>query len=166
MSEPIRLSFDGWDPSGPISVQPPDLRVAVERRILVFLAGDIGALHLGSPPEGYIGDSVDEEMARQALAKLGPRLAELIIANEVCTDPRTADEANARSAANAFAGPEAGWLYLEWLRRESLELVIRYRMAIWRVADALERAHVLTGEQVTALVHPSKGSSKGAPDAQ
>jgi hypothetical protein len=154
---PRPLDLDGFDGFRSVSVEPPKLRADVERRIIVSLVGHIAALHLGPKlDDGYLAEPADEEIARQALANLGSRLSELVVANEVSTEPRGSDEDNARGAADAFAGPVVSWHYLEWLRCEALELVTRYCLAIVRVADALERLHVLTGEQVAALVYPPK----------
>jgi len=65
--------------------------------------------------------------------------------------PSNPDEHNALAMAMAFAG-HARCPPPRWLRAEARELVIRHRATIVRVADALERSHVLTGEQVAAFI--------------
>jgi hypothetical protein len=143
----------GFDPFRAIATEPPELRAHVERQIIGFLAGGLAEVYLaGSPPAASYGDDQAEEIARDALARLGPRLAELVVEYETREEPSDGDEANAAVIANAFAGPEAGAYYLEWLRCEARALVVRYREAILRVADALERVATLSGEQVAALV--------------
>ncbi len=154
----------GFDPDHVVAMQPPDVRAEIERRIITTLAGEIAALYLADAPArtGYSDDD-SETIAASALAALGPRVAELVVEDEQRDEPLDADETRARSLADAFAGPEAGAYYLEWLRAEARELVIRYRSAILRVADALERHAVLSGEQIAALVRPSKGTSHAQP---
>src|SRR5687767_7880847 len=77
-----------FDPFTSVSVQSPALRADVERKIVVFLAGDIAALLLAPHPlEGYQDDEADR-IARQALDSLGPRLSELVVANERSDDYR------------------------------------------------------------------------------
>ena len=69
------------------------------------------------------------------------------------------DETTAWRTAHALAGDfEVTLHYLAWLRGEARQLVVRCAPAILRVADALERSAVLDGEQVAALVRPSKGA--------
>src|SRR4051794_32921778 len=48
---PRPLDLGGFDPFRSVSVQPPGLRADVERRIVVFLAGEIAAQYLGPTPE-------------------------------------------------------------------------------------------------------------------
>lgn len=154
------LSFGG------VAAQPPALRADVERVIIGTLAGDLAELVLGPiDPPGYRPDDEEAELiARQALAALGPRAAELI-GREEGTEPTPTDEENAWRYAYALAGDTGTTHYLEWLRAEARALVWRYRAAILRVADALERHAILRGEQVAALVYPSKeGTSNAIPE--
>jgi len=111
------------------------------------------------PLPGSHAESNVDENARQVLAALGPRLAELVVAHEESNVPSAGDETNARELVDAFAGPADGLFLapgtfsLEMLRCEARNLVVRYHAAILRVADVLERRAVLTGEQVAALVY-------------
>jgi hypothetical protein len=150
---------DDFDPFRAVAAQPPELRADVERRIIGDLAGPIAEMFLADEPaaRSYGGDEA-ETIARDALATLGPRLAELVAHWEMREERRDGDEADAAGLAYAFAGPEAGGHYLEWLRAEARALVLRYRFAVLSVADALERAAVLSGEQVAALVYPPEES--------
>jgi hypothetical protein len=153
VSAPPALDLAGFDGFRSVSFEPPALRAGVERHVIMLLAGDLAAWLLGpTPADDYHAASADEALARQALEKLGPRLSELLATIEADTEPQFGDEHNARVNCDAFAGPTVGALYLEFLRASARELVIRYARAIVRVADALERLHVLTGEQVAALV--------------
>jgi hypothetical protein len=148
------LNFDA------ICNEPPALREDVERRIIAGLAGELAELYgTATPASGYLDDD-DEQIARAALATLPSRIAELVTEHEDRLDPVTADEDAARELADAFAGPDVGPHYLAWLRAEARDLVTRYAAAILRVADALERRAILTGDAVAALVHPQR--SKGA----
>jgi hypothetical protein len=153
-------SFD-WNQYLPISAAPADLRAYVEKRVIAFLSGHIAATTLYEPLPRRRRLTVElpdaDAIARDALASLGPRLAELVVAHEESDEETGGDEANAFALANAFAGPDMGGaFYLEWLRVEARALVARYEAAILRVADALERHAVLRGEQIAALVHPPK----------
>ena len=149
----------GFDASRPVAAQPHEVRAAVERRILGDLAGDVAARYLAAEPATVRCDPLEAaEIDRQALTAVGPRTAELVVREEERTEPHESDEAKAWELADAFAGPETGWRYLEWLRSEARDLAIRYHPAILRVADALERSGILTGEQVAALVHPPRGA--------
>jgi hypothetical protein len=69
------------------------------------------------------------------------------------------DLTSSSQLATASAGRDAGALYKEWMRIETRALVIRYGAAILRVADALERQAVLTGDQVAALVYLSRNET-------
>lgn len=147
--------FAPWLPS--VTLEPPALRVAVERQIIATLAGELAALYLAPlPARGWYGPDDAAEIARQALVGLGPRIADLVVGHELREQPTDSDEVSAQSLASAFAGPEAGPYYVEWLRCEARELVTRYHAAIRRVADALERSAVLRGDQIAALVHPTQ----------
>ena len=154
-----RPDSDEWDQFRPVSAAPPAFRASVEREIVGALAGEIAAAMLYQPTKreptrAQISEA--ETIARRALAALGPRVAELVVANEESDEPYDDDETRAHDLAFAFAGPSAGMFYLEMLRAEAREFVIRYQAAILRVADALQRHAVLEGEQVAALVHPPK----------
>jgi hypothetical protein len=154
---------DGWNPELPVACQPPRMRAGIEREILAIFAGDLAGLYLvpGEPGAArYVDEDVDA-IATQALASLGPRLAELVVAHEQAEEPFLDDEAHARQLANTSAGPEAGPLYAEMLRVEARLLVTRHHRAILRVADALEREAVLDGAQIAALVRPQKAPSRG-----
>jgi hypothetical protein len=75
-------------------------------RIMAYLAGDIAAAMLYQPTSGRRvprGESDPDAIARQALANLGPRLAELVVTNEESDEPDDGDEANAAKLAGAFA---------------------------------------------------------------
>ena len=163
---PFEVDLGSWNQYLPISAAPADLRAYVEKRIIAFLAGPIAAVILYEPVGR--GAPVREEfdpdaIARQALANLGPRLAELVVAKEESDEPNNGDEANAFELANAFVGPDMGGaFYLEWLRVEARALVVRYAAAILRVADALERHAILQGDQVAALIHPPKEDRPGS----
>ena len=147
----------GFDPDRFVPVQPAELRADVERQIVTVLAGDLAALYLAEPRSGYV-DTSEEEVAA-ALEALGPRVAELVIHHETDEVPTDSDEERARGLALAFIGNDAGAAhYLAWLRAEASQLVIRYRAAIVRVADALERHAVLAGDAIAALVYPPKGA--------
>ena len=143
----------------PTMLQPPALRDDVERRVISMLAGALAELYLGElpPPRDYSDDEA-LAIARAALARLPPRLAELVVHHEEREDPTGGDEDNAYGLAEAIVGPEAAELYLALLRHEARALVVRYHAAIRSVADALERHAVLSGDAVAALV-------KGVPDA-
>jgi hypothetical protein len=138
---------------GRVSQQLPSLRSIVERRIIATLAGELAARYLATEPApaAYVDDAA-ETIAREALQRLAPRVAELVVHHEQAEDTGT-DEANAWEAAGIFADGEPQAAYLSWLRAEARLLVIRYSAAILRVAEALERHAVLNGEQVAALVH-------------
>jgi hypothetical protein len=162
-----RLDIEGFNPFLPVAQEPAALRADIERDIIIDLAGDLATLLDGpgdnAPPASSYRDEPDvDAIARRALEQLGPRLAELVVEHEQSEDPIDTDDAKAWTLAKAFAGPEASFWYLEWLRAETRELVIRNRVAILRVADALERHAVLRGEQVAALVYPPK---QGDPNA-
>jgi hypothetical protein len=138
---------------GRVSQQTPSIRAEVERRVIATLAGELAARYLAAEPAptAYVGEEA-ETIAREALQRLRPRFAELVVHHEQAEDTGT-DEANAWEAAGIFADGEPQALYLSWLRAEARLLVIRYSPAILRVAEALERHAVLNGEQVAALVH-------------
>jgi hypothetical protein len=138
-----RSDVDRFNPFLPVNAQPPALRGDVERDIICKLAGDIAALYLATPTSGYRDEPDSDSIARRALESLGPRLAELVVAREESEEASDGDEANAWQLADAFAGPEVGMFYLEWLRASARALVMRYSAAILRVADALERHAVL-----------------------
>ena len=88
---------------------------------------------------------------------LGPRISELVIHHETRDEAYVSDQHRATDFAIAVFGDVLGGAhYLAWLRAEAEALVIRYRTAILRVADALERHAVLRDEQVAALVYPSR----------
>jgi hypothetical protein len=139
-------------------MQPPAFRADVERRIIATLAGDMAALFLGGePPPARYDDDAAEQIAKRALMALGPRISELVIHHEASDEPYESDQDRAIGLAIAVFGEVLGGAhYLAWLRAEAEALVIRYRTAILRVADALERLAILQGEQVAALVHPPK----------
>jgi hypothetical protein len=124
-----------------------------------MLAGDVAVEYLCGPEEGYRDDPEADVLARRSLEHLGPRLAELVIAGEESDEDHGDDETKAWHLADAFAGSQAAMFYVEWLRAEARELVMRYRAAIERVADALARHAVLRGEQVAAFVYPPKDRS-------
>jgi len=159
-----RPEADRFAPWHPVSLQPPELRADIERSIIVLLAGDLAALYLGPSQTSYVGEPEVEEIARRALDNLGPRIAELVGALEESDGPFDDDDTKAVGLASAFAGPQAGIFYLAWLRAEASELVMRYQAAIRRVGDALERHAVLRGDEVAALVHPSRKEEQA--DAQ
>jgi hypothetical protein len=142
----------------PLVMQPPALRADVERCIIATLAGGVAALHLGSEPApaGYDDDEA-ERIATQALGALGPRISELVIDNETNDKQFESDQDHATDLAIALFGDVLGGAhYLAWLRVEAETLVVRYRAAILRVADMLERHAVLAGDQIAALVYPPK----------
>jgi hypothetical protein len=152
-----RPDKDQWDPFVPVNASPPGFRASVERQIVSGLAGEIAVALLYRPTGRNPTRAVEAEaetIARKALDELSPRVAELVVTNEQADAPMDTDETVAHDIARAFAGPEAGIFYLEWLRAEAREFVTRYQAAILRVADALERHAVLQGAQVAALVHP------------
>ena len=155
-----RPRMDGFEGDYPVPTQPPELRADVERSIIVTLAGDLAELYLDEQRGSAYTNDEAETAAVAALATLGPRLADLVVHLEE-SESVVGDEDAARNLAVAFAGREVGPLYLGWLRASAGELVITYRAAILRVADALERRAVLAGPAIAALVHPPKG----APDA-
>jgi hypothetical protein len=138
---------------GRVSQQTPSIRAEVERRIIATLAGELAARFRAAEPAptAYVGEEA-ETIARDALQRLGPRLAELVVHHEQAEDTGR-DEANAWEAAGLFADGEPQSFYLAWLRAEARILVTTYAPAILRVAEALERHAVLNGEQVAALVH-------------
>lgn len=147
---------EGFNPDLFVLQQPPEVRATVERRIFIWLVGDLSALYLADEPSvGYSSDEA-EQIAQAALDELGPRLAELVVEYEQREDLDVGDEVWASRFANAFAGPEVGPAYLAWLKIEAREFVLRYRHAILRVAAALERHGVLSGDAIAALVYPRK----------
>lgn len=124
----------------------PAIRVDLERRVIASLAGDLAErLDPTAGPR-----PVDETEVRAALEALGPRVVELI-EREQRDDPVLSDAAAAWYLAERLAGDGARH-YVEWLRVEANELVLRYAAAIGRVAEALERREVLDGPAVAALV--------------
>ncbi len=139
-----------------MTAQSADVRTRVERIIIVRLVGAIAAEMLAPRPEDYTNRPVADELDREALERPGPRIAELVVADEASEEPVEGDEAAAFSFAIAFADINAGWHYLEWLRAQAREFVVRYRSTILRVADALERHEVLRGDEVAALVYPNR----------
>ena len=163
VSVPSERDTSQFNPFKPLITQPAELRADIEREVIVYLAGDLAAATLYEP-SGDESEAIEapdtDALARQALASLGPRLAELIVADEESDEPHEDDETRAHELASAFVSigddTMSGAFYLEWLRGEARALVLRYRAAILRVADALERHVVLQGEQVAALVYPPK----------
>lgn len=149
--------LDGFDPFRAVTQQPAALRADIERKVMMTLAADIAVRNLGpGPMSGYDEPKEAEAIAYQTLARFGPRLAELIVAQETSEEPSEYDETKARDLVYGFAGPDAAVAYLEWIRADAGELVRRYQAAILRVADALERRAVLRGKHVAALVYPPK----------
>ena len=140
----------------PAPLQPETVRADIERRAIASLAGDIAALYLADAPAGaaYGGDEA-ETIARDALAGLASRVAELVVSHETSEEPTPGDEAAARYLAALIAGPVPVDTYLAWLRVLAHEFVIRFRTAILAVADALEASGVLSGDQVAAIVKES-----------
>ena len=148
--------FDLFDPDRPAVLHPPGLRADVERRIIRLMAGELAARRLDrSPPASMYTDDAAQRIARRALASLGPRIAELVTANEQRDEP-SSDDQNAMDMARAFVGREGAFAYLRWLTSEAELFVARYAAAILRVADALERHAVLRGDAIAALVYPPK----------
>jgi hypothetical protein len=160
---PMEIDVNGIQ-HGRVSQQLPSLRSIVERRIISTLAGELAARYLAAEPApaGYVDDET-ETIAREALQRLGPRLAELVVHHEQAEDTGS-DEANAWKDAGIFADGEPQAAYLAWLRAEARLLVTTYAPAILRVADALEKYAVLNGEQVAALVHSHLNRSDPMPD--
>jgi hypothetical protein len=145
----------------PTLLQPTALRNNIERRVIATLAGQLAELYLDEPSSGYMSDEADT-IARQALAGLGARLVELVVEHEEREESPGRDESRAFDLAGAMVGPDSAGLYLELLRHEARALVIRYHLAILRVADALERQAILSGDQVAALIYPRGRLSGGA----
>lgn len=131
-----------------------ELRADLERRVIAILAGSLAERWLGDRHQtnGFRETDPAEDIAREALATLGPRLLELVVAREESPEERVGDEANARDFAGAFAGAAAAPMYLDWLRAIAQELVERFAPALIRVADALERRAVLSGDAIAALI--------------
>lgn len=140
----------------PSLLQPLALRDHVERSIVVSLVGELAAMYFAdeSSRSAFTSDEA-ENMAREALVALGPRLAELVVEHEERQEPTDGDEANAWHLAQALVGDGVAY-YVELLRIEARTLVVRYRDAILRVAAELERRAVLQGAQVAAIVYPPK----------
>ena len=119
--------------------------------------GAIAAEMLAPRPEDDtnrpVADELDRASPRTSSARGSPSS---LVADEASEEPVEGDEAAAFSFAIAFADINAGWHYLEWLRAQAREFVVRYRSTILRVADALERHEVLRGDEVAALVYPNR----------
>jgi hypothetical protein len=144
---------DGFDPSKLVTGQPPAFRTDIERRIVVLMAGEAAVTLLaGSRPAAGYSDDETDVIARKALDALPPRVLELVKAAEEDERPGS-DHEHAERLAWAIAGDHASLHYLAWLRCQAEALVIGWRAAIIRVADALERRAVLTGDEIAALVH-------------
>jgi hypothetical protein len=160
-SVPRPRDVAGYDPVSVLR-QPSALRADVERDIVVLLAGELAALAFGSEPAPARYDEDEfERVATDALAALGPRVAELVIKNEASDEVEYDRDGAIDLAMLMTEDVLAASAYFAWLEAEARAFVAAYRATILRVADALEEHAVRTGEHVARLVYPHR-APKGA----
>lgn len=133
--------------------QPRDLRDAVERDIIVSLAG-VYAERLAPRPEPVelIPPDVDAAERRAAdLSHLSPRHRELIVDAAAAVTLQDDDRAAATREAEILGGFEAR-SYVQWLSEVAARLVQDEAAPLIRaLAPELERRIVIPGDDVRAL---------------
>jgi hypothetical protein len=145
-----------FDPGTPLTLlQPPQTRDAIERNIMIDLAGPIAAFY-SLPASGYYEQDPDEiaaEKAAAGLAALSPRGRELLVVEEAATADRVTDEENALRFAHALSGDciEAA-AHVAWLRAATTRLVLDRWYRVVALADVLLARFVLDGEEATSIL--------------
>jgi hypothetical protein len=151
------LALPGWsgDVAGvvtmPLPLAPADLRRAVEVRVCIYLAGEVGELL--ALDAAYRPDRACVQGARRlarSLTDLSPRHIELLKAAE-CADEHEPDYVLARNAARALGTPPEAEALVLMCRTVTAELVGFAAGDIRAVAQALRTNRVLTGDEVLAI---------------
>lgn len=149
-----------FDPSLPVLLQPPDLRIGTERRIVYSLAGPIAG-RLSEPTSGYReADPCEDRAAKAATdaAVQSPRLRELIEADE--GDPPgtvESDEGHAIGISHALTGDHGeAARHLAWLELVAQGLVVDRWYRVAALADALLEHTYLPGETAFEVIANAK----------
>jgi len=136
--EPQRLSI----------LQPADLRRVLEQRIVVSLAGDVGADLGALPRSGYrpiTADEQDAETTARALNQLSPRHRELLAAAESASDVESDDEAAIAWSFVLSGSQDESIAHLSWLRHVTRRLLSAHIDGLSRLVPRLLEVEVLDG---------------------
>jgi hypothetical protein len=141
----------------PLPLAPADLRRAVEVRVCIYLAGEVGellALDSGYRPANACVQ--DASRLARSLTDLSPRHIELLHAAE-CADEHEPDYVRATNAASALGTPAEADALVLLCRAVTTHLVASSAADIQAVAQALSTRHVLTGDEVRAIRAERRG---------
>jgi hypothetical protein len=162
-------AHDSWrttfDVNAPALLQPIDVRNAIEREIVVCLAGPIAG-ELALPTTGYYGPDpceVDAEREATGFAALSPRAQELIVGMEGDPARGIDDEVSALHLSHALTWDDSeAAAHLAWLRVTARNLVVSrwYRLAA--LADVLLERRFLDGDPAVRILSTAQ---KGAINA-
>jgi hypothetical protein len=144
-----------FDPSAPALLQPSETRTAIEREIVITLAGPTAGqwAHVTTGRIEPDPCEIDAEKAAAGLAALSPRHRELIVSEEVSDAERVGDEQAASNLSWALIGePIEEVMHLAWLRAVTSNLVVRQWHQIEALANALLDRTVLDGATAAAIV--------------
>lgn len=146
--------IEAFDVDSAALFQPIDVRTAIEREIVISLAGPIAA-ELALPPTGFTGPDECELVAEResaSMAALSPRAQELVTAME-SGPPHESDEQTAAHLSHALTWDEAeAAAHLAWLRVTARRLIARHWYRAAALAAALLERPVLDGKTAVAIL--------------
>lgn len=138
----------------------PAARIAVERAVVVALAGQAAAELVTIPATGYseVAPPTPEAVAAaEALASLSPRHKELLFELEAMDD-QIEDDDDALEISVRLAGQEA-LAHVAFLRAVATRLVWDHARSIAAVAERLLERDVLNGEEVAEIMASVEGAA-------
>lgn len=156
-----RSWMESFDANAPALLEPTNVRNAIEREIVIALAGPIAG-HLAVVTTGYYSpDACEMEAEREAegLAALSPRAQELVIAMEAEPGIGSDEEAAGHlSHALTWDDREAA-THLEWLRVTAHNLVVSRWYRLTALANVLLERRVLDGETAVEIISSARPAS-------
>jgi hypothetical protein len=164
---------DDFQPWVPLVCQPLELRSAIERKVVIALAGKIAEQFVAddAPASAYVPDlDEDEQAAAEAVEAmvgvgqpaLSPEERELLAVGDDDAPPQEPDEARAWAATYALAGEAAAFWYLGVLRAIAQSILAEpcVRAGVRRLALELLEREVVGARRVRELL---EGSPPGDP---
>jgi hypothetical protein len=155
---------DSFDPGLPALLEPTNVRKAIEREIVISLAGPIAG-SLAVITTGYYEPAaceVEAEREAAGLAALTPRAQELVVALE--GEPGgVQDEESARHLSHALTWDDnEAAMHLAWLRVTARNLVISRWYRVAALADVLLERRVLDGDSAVQILSSAQRGASNA----
>jgi hypothetical protein len=159
--EIVRAPVGDLDVDAPSFLQKPGLRLYLERKIAVDLAGSVAESLIGHrEPSGYEAEDTPDERAALAdsvaLARLQPRARDLLVDIEALGTATTDLEAALATSYILSGNRDEALAHLMWMRTVVRGLLVAHRDALERLAAALFEATILDTEAFLAVLHESR----------